>query len=122
MFVGFVPLYGVQTLVCLMLTVPFRLDFPLSWATSNIANPITAPFIIALDIEIGRFLIHGEWVHIGTSDFQVSRIGALLVDALLGGAVLGAVTGILGALVTFFWMRRTAGARAKRSPATLTHR
>jgi uncharacterized protein (DUF2062 family) len=114
-FVGFVPLYGVQTFICLMFTVPLRLDFPLAWATTNIANPLTAPFIIALDIELGRFLTHGHWVHVSRHDFDLSRIGALLTEALLGGAVLGTVTGLVGAAVTLVWMRRARSLRTAKA-------
>ena len=115
LFVGFLPAYGIQTLICLMFTVPLRLDFPLAWAATNVANPLTALFIIALDIQIGGFLRRGRWVTISTEDFDVAHLGALSVDALIGGAVLGCAAGIVGGLVTLRYMRRRA--RARRSAA-----
>ncbi len=114
-FVGFIPTYGIQTLICLMFTVPLRLDFPLAWAATNVANPVTALFIIALDIEVGGFLRRGEWVAISTKDLDVAHLGSLGVDAMLGGIFLGLATGLVGGLVTLGWMRRSA--RAKESAA-----
>ena len=106
LFVGFVPLYGIQTPICLAFTLPLKLDFPLAWVTTNIANPFTAPFIILLDIELGRWLAGGRWESLSTSDFQIKKLGPFLAHALLGGAVAGATAALVGGIVTLLWMRR----------------
>ena len=106
LFVGFVPLYGVQTFICLAFTIPFRLDFPLAWAITNIANPFTAVFIILFDIELGSWLIKGSWATLSAADFEIKKLGPLLGQALLGGAVAGAAAAIVGGLATLVWMRR----------------
>ena len=115
LFVGFIPTYGIQTLICLMFTVPLRLDFPLAWVATNIANPLTAIFIIVLDIEVGGLLRRGEWVTIARSDFDVAHLGALFADAMIGGVALGSLVGVVGGLATLAVMRRAA--RARRSSA-----
>lgn len=106
LFVGFVPLYGIQTFICLAFTLPLRLDFPLAWATTNIANPLTAPFIILLDIQLGRWLANGSWEALSRSDFQIKKLGPFLAHALLGGAVAGAAAALVGGVATLIWMRR----------------
>ena len=124
LFVGFIPTYGIQTLFCLMFTVPLRLDFPLAWAATNIANPVTALFIIALDIQVGGFLRRGQWVTISPRDLDVAHLGELTADALLGGLFLGLAVGLVGGLATLGWMRRSARVRASaahsisRTPST----
>jgi uncharacterized protein (DUF2062 family) len=115
LFVGFMPTYGIQTLICLMFTVPLRLDFPLAWVTSNIANPLTALFIIALDIEVGGFLRRGQWVAVSTDDFDLAHLGSLSADAMVGGIALGAAVGVVGGLVTLGFTRRAARARQSRA-------
>lgn len=115
LFVGFIPTYGVQTLICLMFTVPLRLDFPVAWVTTNFANPLTALFIIALDIEVGGFLRRGEWVTVSRGDFDMARLGALSADAMVGGISLGALAGVLGGMMTLAWARRAARARQSRA-------
>jgi len=106
LFVGFVPLYGIQTLICLAFTVPLRLDFPLAWVTTNIANPFTAPFIILLDIELGGWLADGAWATLSTHDFEIKKLGPFLGRALLGGAVVGAAVALVGGVATLVWMQR----------------
>ncbi|HMI87151.1 MAG TPA: DUF2062 domain-containing protein [Polyangiaceae bacterium] len=115
LFVGFLPTYGIQTLICLMFTVPLKLDFPVAWVATNIANPLTALFIIALDIEVGGFVRRGEWATISTSDFDVAHLGALSADAMLGGVALGLAAGLVGGMTTLGWMRRAVRMRASRA-------
>lgn len=115
LFVGFIPTYGIQTLICLMFTVPLRLDFPLAWVVTNFANPLTALFIIALDIEVGGFLRRGEWTAISTTDFDLAHLGALSADAMLGGIAIGTVVGLVGGAVTLAFARRAARARESRA-------
>lgn len=115
LFVGFIPTYGIQTLICLMFTVPLRLDFPVAWVATNFANPLTALFIIALDIEVGGFLRRGEWVTVSRSDFDIAHLGALSADAMVGGVALGSLFGVIGGLLTLAFARRAARAREARA-------
>jgi uncharacterized protein (DUF2062 family) len=115
LFVGFMPTYGIQTLICLMFTVPLRLDFPVAWVATNIANPLTALFIIALDIEVGGFVRRGQWVTISTSDFDMAHLGALLADAMVGGVALGLAAGLVGGMTTLGLMRRAVRVRQDRA-------
>ena len=106
LFVGFVPLYGIQTFICLAFTIPLRLDFPVAWAVTNFANPFTAPFIILFDIQLGRWIAQGTWAALSTSDFEIKKLGPFLLHALLGGAVAGAAAAVVGGVSTLLWMRR----------------
>jgi uncharacterized protein (DUF2062 family) len=115
LFVGFIPTYGIQTLICLMFTVPLRLDFPVAWLATNIANPLTALFIIALDIEVGGMLRRGAWVTISTSDLDMAHLGALSADAMVGGIAIGSVVGLIGGLTALAIGRRAARARQRRA-------
>src|SRR5882672_6025880 len=106
LFVGFVPLYGIQTPICLAFTLPLKLDFPLAWVVTNIANPFTAPFIILFDIELGAWLTGGQWLSLSTHDFQIKKLGPFLAHAMVGGAAAGAAAALVGGLATLVWMRR----------------
>jgi uncharacterized protein (DUF2062 family) len=97
-----------------LFTVPLRLDFPLAWVATNIANPVTALFIIALDIEVGGFLLRGSWATLSTDDIDVKHLGGFLIDGMLGGVALGAAAGLIGGFITLSAMRRAARARERR--------
>jgi len=103
-----------------MFTVPLRLDFPLAWVATNVANPLTAIFIIALDIEVGGLLRRGKWVTIARADFDVAHLGALFADAMIGGVALGSLVGLVGGLVTLALMRRAVRARSSAHSITRT--
>jgi uncharacterized protein (DUF2062 family) len=97
-----------------LFTVPLRLDFPLAWVATNIANPVTALFIIALDIEVGGFLLRGTWAKLSTDDIDVKHLGAFLVDGMVGGVAIGSAVGVVGGFLTLYLMRRAARARERR--------
>ena len=124
LFVGCLPFYGIQTFICLLFTVPLRLDFPLAWLVTNLANPVTAPFLILLEIEVGAWMAHGHWVTLSLQDFSVRKLGAFLGYALLGAGVIGTAAAATAGAVTLWWMRRSARARAaaahsmRRTPST----
>jgi uncharacterized protein (DUF2062 family) len=108
LFVGCVPFYGIQTLICLLITLPLRLDFPVAWLVTNFANPITAPFLILFEIELGAWIARGQWVSFSVEDFNVRHLGALLGWALLGAAVIGTTAATTGGASTLWWLRRRA--------------
>jgi uncharacterized protein (DUF2062 family) len=118
LFVGFIPTYGIQTLFCLLLTVPLRLDFPLAWVATNIANPLTIIFILALEIEVGGFLLRGSWPAFTKDDLDLKHLGAFAVDATVGGLAIGIVVGVIGGLSTLAFMRRAIRARERAAHST----
>jgi len=114
-FVGCVPFYGIQTFICLLFTVPLRLDFPVAWLMTNFANPVTAPFLILFEIELGGWMMQGRWVSVSLHDFNVKNLGAFLGYALLGAGVIGTTAAAGAGALTLWWMRRSARARAAHS-------
>ena len=119
LFVAFVPFYGIQTLICLLFTVPLRLDFPVAWVVTNFANPFTAPFLILVEIELGAWMVGGGWVSVSPRDFNVRDLGAFLGYALLGAGVIGTAAAATAGALTLWWMRRSARARAAAAQSTM---
>jgi uncharacterized protein (DUF2062 family) len=119
LFVGCVPFFGIQTFICLLFTVPLRLDFPVAWLLTNIANPFTAPFLILLEIELGGWMVRGRWVSLSLQDFSVKKLGAFLGYALVGAGVIGTVSAVTAGALTLWWMRRRARARAASAHSTM---
>ena len=54
---------------------------------TNFANPVTAPFLILLEIELGAWMVQGRWMSLSLHDFSVKNLGAFLGYALLGAGV-----------------------------------
>jgi uncharacterized protein (DUF2062 family) len=99
-FIGIVPIYGFQTLVAVGLALLFRLNKPLTLASTFINNPLLQPLIVVCSVELGCFLRKGS--------FQPWRLfsltGAHMKDELfswvVGSLVLGVIVGGVGAVIT----------------------
>ncbi len=59
-FIAQVPIYGFQAVTALALAVYFGLNKPLTLAATFINNPLLQPFLVALSVMVGHFLLTGE--------------------------------------------------------------
>src|SRR6187431_3518064 len=60
LFIGCLPVYGLHFLLCLLVCLPLGLDLVLAYLVANISNPLIAPFLITLEVEIGSLLSTGH--------------------------------------------------------------
>ena len=125
-FVGCTPFWGLHLGMCIVLGFALGLNKAAMYLAANVANPVTAPFIVALSIGVGEWLRFGMWRPIQAADGaafmeQLSSLGwqlsDLFVSCILGSVVVGAVGGAVGGLGTWLYLRRREiRARADRSP------
>ena len=54
LFIGCLPLYGLHFLLCLSICVPLGLDLLICYLVANISNPLVAPFLVVLEVELAR--------------------------------------------------------------------
>ncbi|MEZ4317045.1 MAG: DUF2062 domain-containing protein [Myxococcota bacterium] len=118
-FLGVVPLYGIQTAICLGVAWLFRLNKLTVIAAAQISLPIFAPFLIAAGIAIGEFVRFGT---IRAPDLAEGRtfvenlwllggdVPDLFVSCFVGDTLLGLVLGVLGAAVAW-WVARARQSR-----------
>jgi uncharacterized protein (DUF2062 family) len=107
-FIGIVPIYGLQTLAAVGVALLFRLNKPLILAATFVNNPLFwAPTVVA-SIELGGFLRHGSfqpWRLLIA--FSAAQLKEELFSWLLGSIVLGLLAGAAAALVTMavvYWL------------------
>jgi uncharacterized protein (DUF2062 family) len=100
-FIGTVPIYGLQTMAAVGVALLLRLNKPLTLAATFVNNPLLlAPTVVA-SIELGGFLRHGSfqpWRHLIA--FSSAQLKEELFSWLLGSMVLGLLAGGAAALVT----------------------
>jgi uncharacterized protein (DUF2062 family)/SAM-dependent methyltransferase len=90
-FIGIVPIYGVQTLAAVGLALLFRLNKPLTVASTFINNPLLQPLIVVSSVELGGFLRSGSF-----HPWNLSTVaGAHIKEGLLSGEGLSALKGLL---------------------------
>ncbi|MEZ4266523.1 MAG: DUF2062 domain-containing protein [Myxococcota bacterium] len=119
--VGCTPLFGFHLWVCIALAWALRLNQVVVYAAANISIPPLAPFIGFAAVQLGEQVLHGRWMALELADFTWRNAPALgarfFVNWLVGGLVVGAAIGLVGAAVTWvFLARRRDRKRAEEDP------
>jgi uncharacterized protein (DUF2062 family)/2-polyprenyl-3-methyl-5-hydroxy-6-metoxy-1,4-benzoquinol methylase len=99
-FIGIVPIYGLQTLAALGVAFLLRLNKPLTLASTFINNPLLQPLIVISSVELGGFLRHGSFVAWHLAAFSGAQLKEQLFSWVLGSLVLGVLVGGVLAIVT----------------------
>lgn len=106
------PLYGVQTLLSIVLAKRLRLH-PLAVVTgSHLSTPPIGPLLIAAAIMVGHLLIHGQLASI--NDFDPTQLGyvellrRVAIEWLIGSIIFGAAIALLTYAVTQFLLTAVA--------------
>ena len=103
--VGLMPLYGMHWALVLLFCWPFRLDAALAFAATMISNPVTLPFLVALELELGAKLV-------GASALSPAHLIAgdgwseAALQLAVGSSVLAIGVALLGALIVWAAVRR----------------
>jgi uncharacterized protein (DUF2062 family) len=117
LFIGAQPLYGLHLALCLAICLPLRLDVLIAYAAANVSNPLVAPALLALEVEVGSLVLYGEHLPMTLEEVRskgVLELGyALLVGAVLTGVLLAALGGSAVLLVAgwFRWRQKRAPLR-----------
>ena len=110
LFLGVVPLYGVQTILCLAAAQLLRLNKITVVLAAQISIPPIAPFLIAGGITVGEFVRFG---HLGWPDpsraFGMMNgptmihgfVFDLFLSCLIGDVILGVIIGGIGAAIAY---------------------
>lgn len=99
-FIGIVPIYGFQLLVAVSLAFFFKLNKPLTVASTFINNPLLQPLIIVSSVELGYLLRSGSFRPFHLSALYGAHMKEELVAWGIGSVVLGVIVGGAGAMVT----------------------
>ena len=102
-FIGIVPIYGLQTLAAVGVAILFRLNKPLTVAATFINNPLLLPLIIFSSVELGCLLRIGSCQPLNLSALVAARTHInkeqLFIWAI-GSVALGILVGGIGAAIT----------------------
>lgn len=115
LFIGIVPIYGLQTLAAVGIALLFRLNKPLTVAGTFINNPLLQPFIVFSSVEVGCLLRYGSFQrlnlstqvtvrpHITREQFFIWLMGSVVLGLMVGG-----VGAAIAALVVHLKPKRSA--------------
>ncbi len=98
-FIGIVPIYGLQTLAAVGVAFLFKLNKPLTVAGTFINNPLLQPLIVVSSVELGYFLCGGSFRPLNLSTLAGAHLKENLVAWAVGSVALGIlVGGVLAAI------------------------
>ena len=101
-FIGIVPIYGLQTLAAVGVAFLFKLNKPLTVAGTFICNPLFQPFIVFFSVELGCLLRLGSFQRLSLSALAGARTHInkeQLLIWVIGSVALGILVGSVGAAI-----------------------
>lgn len=98
MFIGTLPLLGLHTATIIYVSIKLRLNKILSVNISHLCMP---PFVPFACIEIGHFMLNGEWLDFRSFKTVVEAPHLRILEWILGSIVLAPINGIVFALITY---------------------
>ncbi len=107
-FLGALPLLFVHTVTIIYVAHKLHLNKAAAVAASQLCMP---PVVPVLCIQAGYFLRKGEFLLDISWDIAVVQLHERLWEWFLGSLVLGPIFGFLGALISYFGIKRLRGSR-----------
>ena len=111
--VGCVPVFGAQSFIAAAIALALRLDAVVAVLATNVANPLTAPFVVWLELEVGSWLRTGRGLGVSLAEVRARPLATWAADAAVGALVVGSVLASLGALVAWALVARARGRRIR---------
>ncbi len=113
-FMGIVPLWGVQMAVALALAALFRLNKALTLIASNISIPPMIPLIVFLSFLLGRFWMGSNAVYmIFTRHITVDAMWLNIKQYIFGSITLAVIAGLAAWLITYLMLESVGHVKRK---------
>jgi uncharacterized protein (DUF2062 family)/trans-aconitate methyltransferase len=108
-FIGVVPIYGLQSLTAIGIAVLFRLNKPLTYAGTFINNPFFQPLLILGSIELGHYARQGAFLQMASFHMRDISLGNQFMDWAIGSLLLGSILAtVCASIAAFFVYSRSA--------------
>ena len=116
LFIGCLPLYGLHLPLCLLVCLPLRLDVVTAYLAANISNPLFAPFLLTLEVQVGALLLDGRAWALHWEAVPDLNASGVMAQAAVGSVVVGSALALLGLFITAAVVRKP-GPEAERIDA-----
>ena len=100
-FIGVVPIYGLQSITAIGLASLFRLNKMLTFTATFVNNALLQPFLVLSSITTGYLLLEGKFIVLSLKEIKQLDLGGFLIYFIFGSIVFGLLLGIVGAAITF---------------------
>jgi SAM-dependent methyltransferase len=100
LYIGATPFLGLHLALAVGLGWLFGLNRVKVYAAAQISNPLVAPFLYAIEAQVGSRLRNGHFLTLSRIDDV--RLPGLAADILLGSVVVGLTLAAIGAALTYW--------------------
>lgn len=100
LYIGATPFWGFHLLIVFVVGGALRLNRFKMYMASHISNPLIAPFLYGLEIQVGAWARTGE-MHSFAKLTELHLTGVAL-DILVGSVIVGGVLGLSAGIATYF--------------------
>lgn len=106
-FIGCLPLYGFHLALCLATGWLLGLNRLKMYVAANVSNPLFAPVLLFLELQIGSVLRRGAAYPLSFEAVRTTQASIFGVDILVGSVVVGLGLGVVLAALTYASARAT---------------
>lgn len=103
-FMGIVPLWGLQLLIGIPLSIMFRMNKVLFVAAANISIPPMIPFIIFASYFVGGYFVENKVTFNSVEDITLAAIHLNVVQYATGAVVFAIAAGLVSFLLTYAFL------------------
>lgn len=100
-FIGCLPVYGLHFVLCALVCLPLGLDLVLCYLVANISNPVVAPFLVTLEVELGSLVTSGRHAAFSLARAKQTGVLGFLWQAAVGSVFVGSALGAIGSAVAY---------------------
>jgi uncharacterized protein (DUF2062 family) len=100
-FVGSLPLYGLHLPLCTLICLPLRLDVVAAYLAAHISNPIVAPFLLVLEVNVGSLVLTGQLAPFDIARAKSTGVSGFAAQTAVGAVLVGAVLAAFGAALAY---------------------
>ena len=114
-FIGSLPVYP-HLLISIVAAIALRLNKLVTALTTNVSNPLFAPFLIFAEIQVGTLVRTGRFASLTLAELRdlalAEAIGSFFLTILVGALVVGSALALIsGGLTYAALVRRDRGRR-----------
>ena len=103
-------MYGLHFPLCAAVCLPLKLDLVAAYLAANISNPLIAPFLVVLEVNVGSYLVTGQLAPFDVARARAAGIAGFVTQAVVGSLVVGvglaAASGIAAYLIARRYRKR----------------
>jgi uncharacterized protein (DUF2062 family) len=97
-FIGTLPIFSFHTVTIIYISIKLRLNKMLSVNMQHLCIP---PFVPIACIEIGHYMLHGQWLKTASFKTLFEEIDSRILEWLLGSLILAPVNALVFAAITY---------------------